>query len=141
MGSQALFTGHCGTQGCLSWWESLVMGPQVSEEAGSCGRAPAWGRDREALTRGRVSLTEEVMLAEEDKNAEEKSPLDGRSLLSALLTRKGAWWLWAVTRVHAACWGVTLSARPGTCMLVGMRAHAWQSPSRGRPWRVSCALL
>lgn len=25
-----------------------------------------------------VSLTEEVMLAEEDKNAEEKSPLDGR---------------------------------------------------------------
>lgn len=60
------------------------------------------------------------MLAEEDKNAEEKSPLDGRSPLSALLTRKGAWRPWAATRVHAACWGVMLSARPGTCMLVGM---------------------
>lgn len=36
-----------------------------------CG---AW----DALTCGCVSLTEEVMLAEEDRNAEEKSPLDGR---------------------------------------------------------------
>lgn len=29
-------------------------------------------------------LTEEVMLAEEDKNAEEKSPLDGRSFCCVL---------------------------------------------------------
>ena len=32
-------------------------------------------------------LAEEVMLAEEDKNAEEKSPLDGRWLQPALLAR------------------------------------------------------
>lgn len=34
--------------------------------------------DWKALTHGCVLLTEEVMLAEEDRNAEEKSPLDGR---------------------------------------------------------------
>lgn len=41
------------------------------------GWAQGYG-DWKALIRGYVLLTEEVMLAEEDRNAEEKSPLDGR---------------------------------------------------------------
>jgi hypothetical protein len=41
------------------------------------GLGPSWGMGRKVLT-GALSLTEEVMLAEEDKNAEEKSPLDGK---------------------------------------------------------------
>ena len=46
-------------------------------------------------------LAEEVMLAEEDKNAEEKSPLDGRWLLLALLARPRLWGRGAAARVCA----------------------------------------
>lgn len=53
-------------------------------EAGAWG-VGAEGRDGQARPEAvAVSPPEEVMLAEEDKNAEEKSPLDGRSLLVAL---------------------------------------------------------
>lgn len=42
------------------------------------------------------------MLAEEDKNAEEKSPLDGRWLLSAFLAwSQGFGGQWAMARVCA----------------------------------------
>lgn len=44
------------------------------EKARTC---PGWWHSGGGLL-SCVSLTEEVMLAEEDKNAEEKSPLDGR---------------------------------------------------------------
>lgn len=89
---QALFTGHC-------WWDT----PRESS-AGATGfwnvrprtqgaapgrvlqqvrvRLRVEGGPLSGSTRrpdlSRVSLAEEVMLAEEDKNAEEKSPLDGR---------------------------------------------------------------
>lgn len=81
----------CGTQGLCFGRRSSAAGCRLLEregrEQGLAGRgAPvpvSLGWDQgcgawDALTCGCVSLTEEVMLAEEDRNAEEKSPLDGR---------------------------------------------------------------
>jgi len=61
-------------------------------------------------------LAEEVMLAEEDKNAEEKSPLDGRWLLLALLARPRLWGRGAAARVCACmCCMMPLLCRVPAC--------------------------
>lgn len=103
---------------------------------------PASGQGQAGSDLRLVSLAEEVMLAEEDKNAEEKSPLDGRSLLLAPPTQRASLVPHGQRHVCTlACWGRMLSARPGSCTASHVqrpgRAFLERAPAvvSSCPWR------
>lgn len=86
------------------------------------------------------------MLAEEDKNAEEKSPLDGRWPLSALLAWPRGCGGWAGSDT-CACLHVRRDALcSARCLHVGRLTWSWAGPfwrqalggSAARSWGAAC---